>query len=189
VTDAAPSLREHAPSRGAPRGGIGSASRRDATIADLPRIVDIYNATVPGRMVTADTEPVSVDSRRAWFAAHTPQRRPIWVVERDGAVAGWASFSDFYGRPAYDGTAEVSIYLAPEHQRRGVGGWVLDEACAASPSLGLHTLLGFVFGHNVPSLALFERRGFARWAHLPRIAVLDGVARDLVILGRRVDPA
>ena len=31
---------------------------RDATLADLPAIVDIYNSTVPMRTVTADTEPV-----------------------------------------------------------------------------------------------------------------------------------
>ena len=48
------------------------------------------------------------------------------------------------------------------------------------------TLLGFVFGHNAPSLALFERLGFERWALLPRVAELDGVERDLVIVGRRV---
>ncbi len=40
---------------------------RPATEADLPAIVAIYNATIPGRMVTADTEPVSVDSRQPWF--------------------------------------------------------------------------------------------------------------------------
>jgi phosphinothricin acetyltransferase len=162
-------------------------SRRPATLDDLPRIVAIYNATVPGRMVTADTTPVSVDSRRAWFDAHTPARRPIWMVEHDGAVAGWASFSDFYGRPAYDGTAEFTVYLDAAFHRRGLGRWVVAQACAAAPALGLHTLLAFVFGHNLPSLRLFEGCGFVRWAHLPRVAILDGVARDLDILGRRVD--
>lgn len=161
-------------------------TRRLATPADLPRIVEIYNATVPGRMVTADTTPVSVDSRRAWFAAHTPERRPIWAIEVDAAFAGWASFSDFYGRPAYDGTAEFTVYLDAAFHRRGLGRWVVTEACAAAPTLGLHTLLAFVFGHNTPSVRLFERCGFVRWAHLPSVAVLDGVARDLDILGRRV---
>ena len=47
--------------------------------------------------------------------------------------------------------------------------------------------MAFVFGHNAPSLRLFERAGFARWGHLPRVARLDGIERDLLILGRRVD--
>ena len=58
---------------------------------------------------------------------------------------------------------------------------------AEAPSLHIDTLLGFIFGHNAPSLALFERHGFARWGVLPRVAVLDGLERDLVIVGRRLD--
>jgi phosphinothricin acetyltransferase len=54
--------------------------------------------------------------------------------------------------------------------------------------MAIHTLLGYIFGHNEPSLRLFESEGFVRWAHLPRVAVLDGVERDLVIVGRRVAP-
>ncbi|EGF31593.1 putative phosphinothricin N-acetyltransferase [Oxalobacteraceae bacterium IMCC9480] len=50
----------------------------------------------------------------------------------------------------------------------------------------MHTLLGFIFGHNVASLALFDRFGFARWAEMPGVATLDGIERDLIILGKRV---
>ncbi len=84
---------------------------RDATIEDLPAIVAIYNSMVPTRMVTADTESVSVASRERWFAEHSPIRRPLWVAEDNGQVAGWLSYSSFYGRPAYDRTCEVSVYL------------------------------------------------------------------------------
>jgi L-amino acid N-acyltransferase YncA len=158
---------------------------RLAAEGDLPRIVAIYNASIPGRLATADTEPVSVEERRPWFEKHGP-RRPIWVDERGGEVAGWASLSDFYGRPAYGATAELSIYVAPEAQRRGVARALVAHAIAAAPALGLTTLLGFVFGHNAPSLALMGRFGFARWGHLPRVAALDGAERDLDILGLRV---
>jgi L-amino acid N-acyltransferase YncA len=54
---------------------------RDADEADLPVIVEIYNSTVPTRMVTADTEPVSVESRRAWFREHDLESHPIWIAE------------------------------------------------------------------------------------------------------------
>ena len=54
---------------------------RDADEADLPVIVEIYNSTVPTRMVTADTKPVSVESRRAWFREHDPESHPIWIAE------------------------------------------------------------------------------------------------------------
>jgi phosphinothricin acetyltransferase len=158
---------------------------RDARRQDLPAIVAIYNASIPGRLATADLEPVSIESRRAWFDAHHSQR-PIWVLEEAEQIVAWLSLQSFYGRPAYNATAEVSIYVSPTAQRRGLAKLLLKECLERASSLGLTTLLGFIFGHNAPSLALFEKHGFARWGTLPRIAVLDGVERDLVIVGRRV---
>ena len=127
-----------------------------------------------------------MESRRAWFDAHGPAARPLWVVEQAGEVVAWLSFSDFYGRPAYRHTAEISIYLDPRVRGQGLGGRLLEAALARAPALGIHTALGFIFGHNLPSLKLFERYGFAPWGTLPRVAVLDDVERDLVIVGQRL---
>ncbi|WP_174872961.1 GNAT family N-acetyltransferase [Vogesella oryzae] len=165
---------------------MSEISLRLATREDLPTIVAIYNSTIAGRMVTADLEPVSVASREDWFAAHDPQRRPLWVAEQDGRIAGWISLSDFYGRPAYNGTAEVSIYLDEACRGRGLGRRLLQEAIERAPAYGVDTLLGFIFGHNAPSMALFRHFGFAEWANLPQVAVLDGVRRDLIILGKKL---
>ena len=159
---------------------------RIATRADLPRIVEIYNGTVASREVTADLAPVSVESRLPWFEAHAPGHRPLWVSEVDGTIAAWLSFSSFYGRPAYDHTAEVSVYLDAGFRRRGLGGFLLDEAIHQAPALGLQVLLAFIFAHNDASMALFQGRAFESWGLLPRVARLDGVERDLAILGRRV---
>lgn len=161
-------------------------SHRLARFDDLPAIVAIYNSTVPSRQVTADTEPVTVESRHAWFAEHTPERRPLWVAEEEGRVIGWLSYSNFYGRPAYSGTAELSIYIHEDARGKGMGRYFLQQAIDFAPHIGVHTLLGFIFGHNTPSLKLFEVFGFERWAHMPRVATLDGVERDLVIVGKRV---
>ncbi len=162
-------------------------SVRDAVNADLPAIVAIYNAIVPGRMVTADLEPVTVESRRPWFEAHQNPARPLWVaIDANGTVAAWLSFDTFYPRAAYDGTAMLAIYVAESHRRQGLGRAFLERAISAAPQFGLHTLLGYIFGHNEPSLRLFESFDFKRWGHLPRVAVLDGVERDLIITGRRL---
>ena len=101
---------------------------RDAVESDLGAIVRIYNAAIPGRMATADLEPVSVESRRDWFAEHDAASRPLWVAVGDCATWGWLSFQSFYGRAAYHATAEVSVYVAPEHQGQGVGRGLLAEA-------------------------------------------------------------
>ena len=159
---------------------------RDAEREDLPAIVDIYNASIPGRLATADTDPVSVKERVSWFEMHEPTQKPLRVFEAGSKIRGWISFEPFYGRPAYNHTAEVSVYVAPAVQGRGVGAKLLQHAIAIAPELGLVKLVGFIFAHNEPSLRLFRRFGFEHWGLLPGVAVLDGDKRDLAIMGRDV---
>src|SRR5680860_681297 len=147
---------------------------RDATPKDLKRIVEIYNSTIPSRMVTADTAPVSQKSRKQWFAEHSPHKRPLWVVENTSRLTiGWVSFQSFYGRPAYDATVEISIYLDQEQRGKGLGKEILEYCIANAPKFGVRTILGFIFSHNAPSIKLFRSFGFEDWATLPNIAVID----------------
>ena len=159
---------------------------RDAEATDLSTIVEIYNASVPGRMATADLEPISVESRRQWYEEHSPEYRPILVLEMEDKMIGWLSFQSFYGRPAYHATAELSIYIRPGYQGQGIGKKLLTEAIQRSPQLGLKTLMAFIFAHNVPSIQLFNKFGFQQWGYLPRIAQLDEKEQDLAILGLRL---
>lgn len=157
-----------------------------ARLEDLPRIVEIYNSTIESRMVTADLEPVTVEQRMPWFEEHSPDRRPLWVMKQDGQVVAWASLSSFYGRPAYNGTVEVSVYVDQHCRGIGAGGRLLNAIFDACPGLGVTTILGFVFGHNEPSLGLLRKHGFEQWGYYPEVAVLDGAKRDLAILGKKV---
>lgn len=159
---------------------------RDALETDLPAIVQIYNAAIPGRSATADLEPVSVESRLSWYRQHSPDSLPIWVIESEQTIIGWLSLQLFYGRAAYQHTAEVSIYIAPDRQSCGVGQKLLQQAIARSPELGIKTLIGIIFAHNQPSLKLFSKFGFQPWGHLPQVAELDGVERDVIIIGLRL---
>ncbi len=156
---------------------------RDAVEADLPAIIEIYNATVPTRMVTAELEPTTVEARLPWFRDHSPDEYPFWVAESDGRVIGWLNFKKFLPRCAYRGTAEISVYVDEQFRRHGAGQRLLEEAIARAPSLGITALVGLIFGHNEPSLKLFQRFGFERWGFFPAVAQLDGVKRDLVVVG------
>ena len=87
---------------------------RDATEIDLPAIVAIYNATIPGRMATADTQPVTVVSRRDWFHEHNPSARgPLWAALENNVIAGWRKLSTWS-----DGPPRVSSHRRVEHLRR-----------------------------------------------------------------------
>ncbi len=175
---------------------------RDAVEADLPAIVEIYNSTIPCRLVTADMEEISVESRLSWFHSHTRDRRPLWVVDPSLEqamecnaledeircdIAGWLGFQSFYSaRKAYDKTAELSIYISPHYRRQGIGRILLQAAIAQSPALGIKNLVGCIFANNEPSLKLFKNFGFEQWGYLPAIAEFELETSDLVILGRRL---
>ena len=159
---------------------------RDALESDLAAVIDIYNATVPTRMVTAELEPTTVEARLPWFREHSSDQHPFWVAESDGRIIGWLDFKKFLPRCAYRGTAEISVYVDEKFRRRSVARRLLEEAIARAPSLGISAMVGLIFAHNEPSLKLFERLGFRRWGLLPRIARLDDVQRDLIIVGRHI---
>ncbi len=160
---------------------------RDAKRSDLEKITEIYNSTIASRLVTADTEPVSVESKIKWFEEHSPEKRPLWVIEDElNEIVGWVSFQSFYGRPAYDATVEISIYLDSNQRGKGLGKEVLGFCIAKAPEFGIKTILGFIFSHNEPSIRLFKHFGFEEWANFPNIAILDDIERSLTILGKRV---
>lgn len=160
---------------------------RRAQPHELPRIVEIYNQSIPGRLATADLVPVTVEARQAWFDAHD-DTHPLWVLEMEEQIVGWASLRPFYGRAAYAATNEASVYIAEGQQGRGYGRYLLEQLIVAASELGRRTLLAFIFAHNTPSLTLFARCGFERWGLLPEVADLDGLPTSLAILGRRLAP-
>ncbi|WP_239614551.1 GNAT family N-acetyltransferase [Cohnella mopanensis] len=157
-----------------------------ATRDDLETIVDIYNSTIDSRMVTADLEPIGVESRIKWFEEHNEARRPLWVMKVEGEIIAWLSFSDFHSRAAYNATAEISIYISPKSRSQGIGSRFLRKAIDECPRLHIRNIVALVFGHNEPSLALLRKFGFEQWGFLPGVAILDGMERDLVMMGKKV---
>lgn len=163
---------------------------RNATEADLPVIVDIYNQSIPAGWSTADTIPIRVEDRVDWFRKFTPDRRPLWVAEIDGKVAAWVSLSPFFhDRPAYHATAEISVYVATAFQRRGIGRFLKEWAIGECPKLGITTLLSMHFDHNQATPRINASLGFEQSAHLREIAVVQGHKRGLVIWALRIPRA
>lgn len=155
---------------------------RDATEADLPRIIEIYNASIPSGRATADTKPVMVSDRLGWFRNFDPSKRPIWVAEIDGLVVGCIYLSSFYGgRPAYDKTAEISTYIAPDQQGKGIGTMLKQRMIEACPRLGVENLISMYFDHNEATQRLNDKFGFKEAGHLADIANVFGQKRGLKI--------
>lgn len=159
---------------------------RDALLSDLTTIIEIYNAAIPGQQATGDLEPISVESRKAWFKQHSPSSYPIWVAQREQDIVGWLSLQRFYGRAAYAKTAEVSVYIDPNYQGQGIGKQLVEYMLKQCPTLNLTALVCFIFAHNLASLNLFKNFGFESWGYLPEVAQMSEGVKDLVILGRKI---
>ncbi len=161
---------------------------RTAVLSDLQSILEIYNSTIPGRIVTGDLIPVTVEERLHWLKAHTTDYRPLWVLEKDKTILAWLGIQPFNEKPAFEKTTEVSIYVAKDFRRMGIGSIMLNYVIQNSSKINVKTLIGLVFAHNVASLKLFEKFGFNKWAYMPGVAELDSIERDLIIMGYRVKP-
>lgn len=165
-------------------------SHRLAAREDLPAIVEIYDFAIESRASTCDLEPVGVASRQAWFDASSPDRHPVWVgyeTDRPRTVTGYLTFDPFLnGRPGYDVTLDLAVYLHPDHLGRGQGTHLLREAIAHAPELGARTLATTILASNESSLRLFLAQGFQEWGRLPGVADLDGAIHDVVLVGRPV---
>ena len=147
---------------------------------DWDEVRRIYAAGIATGQATFET---ATPSWSEWDAAHLASPR-LLAVEGD-AVLGWAALSPVSRRQVYRGVAEVSLYVAPEAQGRGIGRSLLEQIIRASEEAGFWTLQASVFAGNVVSLRLHEQAGFRRVGIRERIARRDGRWQDTVIFERR----
>jgi L-amino acid N-acyltransferase YncA len=160
---------------------------RTATLDDLPGIVAIYNQAVPTHRSTANTTPVTVEGRKAWFMEHDPEQHPIFVAEVNGQLAGWCSLSTYRpGRMALRFTAEMSLYIDSAFHRKGIGSTLISHALQACPALGIKNIVGVVIEKNEGSWKMLEKLGFERWGYLPRVLDFDGEELGEFYYGKRV---
>uniref|UniRef100_UPI002B26E20D GNAT family N-acetyltransferase n=1 Tax=Nocardioides sp. TaxID=35761 RepID=UPI002B26E20D len=102
-----------------------------------------------------------------------------------GAVIGWTGASATSARACYSGVAETSVYVAEQARGRRVGRTLLHRQVTGADADGLWTLQTSIFPENRSSLALHRSAGYQTLAVRSRIAQLDGVWRDTVLMERR----
>lgn len=157
---------------------------RRAEKADLERLVEIYNQAVPSHIVTDDDDPISVDSRREWMNDFD-DTHPCWVVEENGQIIGWCGLEYFYPHPAFDHSAEISIYIDNKHQNQGVGSALLDYVNVnITKNLPIKTVISYIYERNVPSQRLFQRSGYDKIGELPQISMIAGELRTIYVYCR-----
>ena len=148
--------------------------------ADWPVVSEIYREGIASGQATFETQ---VPTWACWDGAHLADARLL--AKLDNRILGFAALNPVSARPAYAGVAEVSLYVAAGSRGQGVGKALLEALIGASETLGLWTLQAVIFKENVGSIALHKRCGFCEVGVRERIAELNGIWRDTVLLERR----
>ena len=153
---------------------------RTATKKDIPALRDIYNQAVLRTTATFDTDPYSLEQKEEWYVRHEGSH-PVLVGEVDGKVVGWSSLSAWSGRCAYDGTAELSVYIDEQERAKGYGK-ELTKAIVEAGRGKFHTLLSRITEGNQTSLHIHYQLGFTDIGVMKQVGNKFGKFLDVHLL-------
>ena len=141
---------------------------REALETDIPAICGIYNHYILNTCVTFETEPVGHDEMKNRVTNYST---PIpWLVyEDEGEVVGYAYASQWKARPAYDKSAETTIYLRKDKCGAGIGKRLYAELLTSLAGAGYHIAVGGICVPNDASIRLHKSFGYEKVARFREI--------------------
>ncbi|TKH41499.1 GNAT family N-acetyltransferase [Paenibacillus terrae] len=158
---------------------------RTATSEDLNRILDIYNQGIEDRIATLEAEAKDLDYMVDWFREHQ-NRYTILVAESDGVVVGWASLNRYSHRCAYDGVADLSIYVDRTFRSKGVGSALHSELEKEAKKNNFYKIVLFTFPFNENGQGLYRKMGYREVGIFEKQGVIDGQYVDVMIMEKLI---
>ncbi|MEE2971716.1 MAG: GNAT family N-acetyltransferase [Planctomycetota bacterium] len=156
---------------------------RAATIADAPRIAEIYRPFVEGGTTSfelAAPDPREIAARLERTTAVHPWIVYEEVAESDASiVTGYAYAVPFRARAAYRWCVESSVYVDPAWGGRSIGRSLMEVLMRLLADLGLHEVVAGVTLPNPASVRLHEKLGFEPVGVFPRSGWKDGDWHDV----------
>jgi phosphinothricin acetyltransferase len=160
---------------------------RDATVADMAAVCDIYNALVETTNVMWTEVRETVAQREEWFRNQTDHGWPVLVAEDGGAVVGFAAYGSFRGQgrwPGYRHTVEHTVHVRRAAWGVGVGQALMSELVDRALASAVHVMVGAVDSGNDSSIRFHERLGFTTVGRMPEVGTKFGQWLDLVLMQR-----
>ncbi|KAH9846931.1 GCN5-related N-acetyltransferase [Lenzites betulinus] len=149
-----------------------SVQIRNATEANLPAIIDIYNDQILHGTATFHTEPQTLEECVLWLKSVQAEHYPCIVAEvvepeaNDAPgrkrTVGWCNLSHYNMRQAYDGSAELSLYIHKDFRGKGIGEKLLKRIVedAREQEGRFHTIIASVTTENAPTVHFWQKQGF-----------------------------
>ena len=159
---------------------------RDATEADLPTIMDIYNDAVASTTAIWNDVQADLANRQDWFSARKARGLPVLVVDVGGAVAGYASYGDWRAFEGFRNTVEHSVYVHKDHRGAGIGRDLMQALVERAGQGGIHVMVACVEAGNAASIRLHESLGFRNVGTFSEVGEKFGRWLDLTCLELRI---
>jgi phosphinothricin acetyltransferase len=134
-----------------------------ASPADIPACLAISNASALEGHANFAIEPETTEAWQAAFATDTP--RFPWFVARNGdTVVGFARATPWRSRCGYQHAAEISVYIDPASQGKGLARALYEALLQAVGASDLHCIVAAIALPNPTSIRLHESFGFVKAA-------------------------
>jgi L-amino acid N-acyltransferase YncA len=118
---------------------------------------------------------------RSWFEEHQG-RYSVLVAEIDSQIVGWASLNRYSHRCAYNGVADLSVYVDRSFRGKGIGTVLLKELEKEAKTNGFHKMVLFTFLFNKLGQRLYRKMGFREVGVLEKQGRLDGRFVDVMAM-------
>lgn len=150
-----------------------------------PAILAIFNQAILTSTALYEYQPRTEEFMRNWFALKATNRFPVvGAINAAGELMGFASYGSFRAFEGYKFTVEHSVYIHPDHQRKGLGKALLQELIIRARDQGYHVMLGVIDVNNSGSIALHRQLGFSEQGRLAQVGFKFGRWLDVVIYHR-----
>ena len=155
----------------------------DATPADLPAILAIYNEAVEHTTAIWNETQVDLANRQAWLAERTAAGFPVLVAHDDaGSVLGYASYGTWRSIEGFRQTVEHSVYVRSDQRGQGIGPLLMQALIARAQQAKLHVMVAAIESGNDASIRLHERLGFVTSGQMPQVGRKFGRWLDLTFM-------
>ncbi|WP_340026816.1 arsinothricin resistance N-acetyltransferase ArsN1 family A [Paenibacillus sp. FSL K6-1096] len=154
---------------------------RQASPEDIESILRIYNQGIEDRIATLETETKDSSYMEAWFNDRQG-RFSVLVAETEGKVIGWASLNPYSHRCAYNGVADLSVYIDRSFRGQGAGSSLLESLHKVAKENSFYKIVLFTFPFNENGQGLYRKMGYRQVGVFEKQGVMDGEFIDVMIM-------
>ncbi len=147
---------------------------------DWIRVAEIYKEGIETGNATFQQ---SIPTWEDWNKGHISVCRIVAEVNHD--IVGWAALSAVSSRAVYAGVAEISVYVGNKYRGQQIGTKLLEAIIVESEANSFWTLQSGIFPENKSSIAIHIKQGFREIGYREKVAKMNQMWRDTILMERR----